>query len=121
MRIRDHLSARSEDEADRIHRQYLVNEFRKGDDHLRLLPTQADRDAYRALILHTPGARATGAVGDAYRFFLTAVTSIDEPDDGQAVRLKDAVDLDAVQADLAGAVQQALEPAHLSVWISHRD
>jgi len=83
--IRDHLSARSEDDADRIHRRYLVNELRKGDDHLRLLPTQADRDAYRALILHTPGARATGAVGDAYRFFLTAVTSIDESDDGQAV------------------------------------
>ena len=83
--IRDHLGARSEDEADRIHRQYLVNEFRKGDDHLRLLPTQADRDAYRAVILHTPGSRATGAVGDAYRFFLTALTSIDESDDGQAV------------------------------------
>jgi hypothetical protein len=83
--IRDHLSARSEDDADRIHRQYLVNEFRKGGDHLRLLPTQAGRDAYRALILHTPGARATGAVGDAYRFVLTAVTSIDESDDGQAV------------------------------------
>jgi hypothetical protein len=38
-----------------------------------------------------------------------------------AARLKDAVDLDAVQADLASAVQQTLEPAHVSVWISHRD
>ena len=38
-----------------------------------------------------------------------------------AARLKDAVDLDAVQADLASAVQQALEPAHVSVWISYRD
>jgi MFS family permease len=35
-----------------------------------------------------------------------------------AARLKDAVDLDAVQADLASAVRQALEPAHVSVWIS---
>jgi hypothetical protein len=35
-----------------------------------------------------------------------------------AARLKDAVDLDAVQADLASAVQQALEPAHVSVWIN---
>jgi N-terminal 7TM region of histidine kinase len=34
-----------------------------------------------------------------------------------AARLQDAVDLDAVQADLAGSVQQALEPAHVSVWI----
>ena len=34
-----------------------------------------------------------------------------------AARLQDAVDLDAVQADLASSVQQALEPAHVSVWI----
>jgi len=38
-----------------------------------------------------------------------------------AGRLQDAVDLDSVQADLAGVVQQALEPAHVSVWISQRD
>jgi hypothetical protein len=35
-----------------------------------------------------------------------------------AVRLKDAVDLDAVRDDLAGVVQKTLEPAHLTVWIS---
>jgi hypothetical protein len=37
-----------------------------------------------------------------------------------AARLQDAVDLDSVSDDLAGVVQQALEPAHLSVWISQR-
>jgi hypothetical protein len=37
-----------------------------------------------------------------------------------AVRLKDAVDQDAVQADLASVVQQALEPAHVTVWTSDR-
>ena len=38
-----------------------------------------------------------------------------------AARLQNAVDLDAVQAGLATAVQQTLEPAHISVWISeHR-
>jgi hypothetical protein len=36
-----------------------------------------------------------------------------------ADRLKDAVDLDSVRDDLAGVVNQALEPAHISVWISH--
>jgi len=35
-----------------------------------------------------------------------------------AARLKDAVDLDTVQDDLAGVVQQALEPARMSVWIA---
>jgi hypothetical protein len=38
-----------------------------------------------------------------------------------AARLKDAVGLDAVHGDLAQVVSRALEPAHLSVWISHRD
>jgi hypothetical protein len=35
--------------------------------------------------------------------------------------LKDAVDLDSVRDDLASVVQQALEPAHVTVWISRRD
>jgi hypothetical protein len=35
-----------------------------------------------------------------------------------AARLKDTVDLDSVRADLATVVDQALEPAHLSLWIS---
>ena len=35
-----------------------------------------------------------------------------------AARLKDAVDLDAIQNDLASTVDQALEPSHVSVWIS---
>ncbi len=38
-----------------------------------------------------------------------------------AAQLKDAVDLDAVRDDLTGVVSRALEPAHVSVWISHRD
>jgi hypothetical protein len=38
-----------------------------------------------------------------------------------AARLKDAVDMDAVRADLASVVQAALEPAHLSVWTSQPD
>jgi hypothetical protein len=79
--IRDHGGS----EADRIHRQYLVNEFRQGDDHLRLLPTQADRDAYRAIILSTPGTTATGAVAQAYQFFRTVLTSVDDPDDDQDI------------------------------------
>jgi len=35
-----------------------------------------------------------------------------------ADRLKDAVDLDEVLADLTGIVQEALEPAHVCVWVA---
>ena len=38
-----------------------------------------------------------------------------------AVRLQDAVDLDAVRDDLAGVVQAALEPAHLALWTARRE
>jgi len=37
-----------------------------------------------------------------------------------AGRLKDAVDLDSVRDDLARVAQEALEPAHVSVWVSER-
>ena len=37
-----------------------------------------------------------------------------------AARLKDTVDLDSVRDDLAGMVHQALEPAHVSLWINKR-
>ncbi len=33
-----------------------------------------------------------------------------------AARLQDATDLDTIRADLAAAVDQALQPAHLSLW-----
>jgi alkylated DNA nucleotide flippase Atl1 len=90
--IRDHVRKGGEGEPDRIHRQYLINEFRKGDDQLRLLPTQADRDAYRALILRLPGVTVTGAVGDAYQFFCAALASIDDPDDEESIlRIEQAI------------------------------
>jgi hypothetical protein len=34
-----------------------------------------------------------------------------------SARLKDAVDLEAVRADLLDVVQASLEPAHVSVWV----
>jgi hypothetical protein len=37
-----------------------------------------------------------------------------------AARLQDAVDLNAVQDDLASIVHEAFEPAHISVWIGPR-
>jgi hypothetical protein len=38
-----------------------------------------------------------------------------------AARLMDAVDLDTARDDLAGVVNRALEPTHVSVWIGSSD
>ena len=89
--IRDHVSGGGEGDADRIHRQYVINEFRRGDDQLRLLPIQADRNTYRALVLRIPGATVTGTVGDAYRFFRTALASIDFDDEQEIMRIELAI------------------------------
>jgi hypothetical protein len=37
-----------------------------------------------------------------------------------AARLKGTVDLDSIRDDLATVVDQALEPAHMSVWINQQ-
>jgi hypothetical protein len=37
-----------------------------------------------------------------------------------AARLQDAVDPDAVRADLLGVVQRSLEPVHVSAWLGPR-
>jgi hypothetical protein len=54
------------------------------------------------------------------RRFNRARYDADETVAAFAARLKEAVDLDSVRADLAGVVQTALEPAHVWVWTQDR-
>ncbi|MCM2429336.1 GmrSD restriction endonuclease domain-containing protein [Streptomyces sp. RKAG337] len=55
--------------AEKIHEQYLVNKFLDGNDHYRLLPTQADRGAFIACVAGSPRAGGGDNIGHAYRFF----------------------------------------------------
>jgi hypothetical protein len=72
-----------------------------------------------AVALFTPVRRRVQRVVD--RRFNRARYDADQTVAVFAARLKDAVDLDAVRDDLASVVHQALEPAHVSLWISQRD
>jgi drug/metabolite transporter superfamily protein YnfA len=91
--------------------------------------------ATRILSVHTPVAVAAATLAAAALFnplrrrvqravdrrFNRARYDADQTVAAFATRLNDAVDLDSVRDDLAQVVSRALEPAHLSVWISHRD
>jgi hypothetical protein len=87
--------------------------------------------ATRILSVHTPVAVAAATLAAAALFnpvrrrvqqivdrrFNRARYDADQTVAAFAARLKDAVDLDSIRDDLAGVADQALEPAHVSVWI----
>lgn len=79
--IRDHVQDDDPETAGRIDVEYLINQFQQGDARLRLLPTQADRDPFRACILRLPGADVAGGIGDAYRRFRANLVAFDDPED----------------------------------------
>ncbi len=54
------------------------------------------------------------------RRFNRARYDADETIEAFAARLQGAVDLDTAREDLTAVVQKALEPAHVSIWISER-
>ncbi|MDJ0380164.1 DUF262 domain-containing protein [Streptomyces sp. G-G2] len=72
--LRDHHRDRgSVKKAARINDLILVNTHQDGRDSYRLLPTQADREAYTACVDSLPKAGGAGNVGAAYRFFVAAL------------------------------------------------
>ena len=81
-------------------------------------PVAVAASTLAAAALFTPVRRRVQRVVD--RRFNRVRYDGDRMMEAFAIRLKDAVDLETVRADLAGAVSQALEPAHVSVWINER-
>ena len=91
--------------------------------------------ATRVLSVHTPVAVAASTLAVAALFnparrqvqravdrrFNRARYDADQTVTAFAGRLKGATDLDSVCDDLASTIRLALEPAHLSLWLSHRD
>jgi hypothetical protein len=80
--LRDHLKETGDARGvDRVHRQILVNEFHEGADHYRLLPTQADREAFTACVQSRADAGGGDNIGAAYRFFRGALAEGHEAGD----------------------------------------
>lgn len=88
--LRDHLLETGEmDRADGIDAQYLINVF-DGGKPLKVLPTQADRPAYTAVLNRSPLAGGEDSVGHAYRFFRSKIAAADDPDDPHDLEMLEA-------------------------------
>jgi alkylated DNA nucleotide flippase Atl1 len=91
--IRDHRAkTESPEHRERIDQQYLTNRWKPEKQRLKLQPTQADRDAYRACVDATAHAGGSDPIGAAYRFFSAQLIDLDDPDDPADIeRIEDAV------------------------------
>jgi uncharacterized protein with ParB-like and HNH nuclease domain len=81
--LRDCLDPNS---ASRIQEVYLTNRFREPEDTLKFVPTQADRDEYRAIALErrTPENNKDVRMGAAYHFFKNKLLKGTDPN-GESV------------------------------------
>ena len=78
--LRDHQDEVSGgNHRDRIDAQYLLNRFEPGEP-VKVLPTQADRGAYLAVVRSAAQAGGEDAVGNAYRWFRAKIAEADDPD-----------------------------------------
>lgn len=75
-----------------LNEKYLIDAFRSGDERLKLLPTQVDRDAYRAVVDASPANDGDSRITRAHQFFVSAIKAFDDPDDeNDIVGLQDAI------------------------------
>ena len=56
--------------SDRIQEVYLTNRFRKPEDTLKFIPTQADRDRYKKILLDREVPDDQSLMVECYRFFM---------------------------------------------------
>ncbi|WP_225847719.1 DUF262 domain-containing protein [Streptomyces sp. HPF1205] len=91
--IRDHVKDAQPDEAERIGEEYLINKRKSGYDHLRLLPTQADRAQFAAYIRGPLTSQPDGGgVAAAYAFFRRKLVEAADPAAPQDVfRIEEAI------------------------------
>jgi hypothetical protein len=65
--------------SDRIHEVYLTNRFRDPEDTLKFVPTQVERDLYKAIVLDRNVPAEGGLILEAYNFYRQKLASSLDP------------------------------------------
>jgi alkylated DNA nucleotide flippase Atl1 len=90
--IRDHVRAEDARLAEKIDDLYLFNRYASGQERYTLLPTQADRASWIALLEQAPDAGGEDRIGEAYHFFRKELVVLDDPEDPHDIaRIEQAI------------------------------
>ncbi|MDA3645103.1 DUF262 domain-containing protein [Saccharopolyspora indica] len=90
--IRDHVRDEDQTLAAKIDDLYLFNKYASGFERYTVLPTQADRASWVALLEQAPDAGGEDRIGDAYHFFRKELAAVDDPeDDHDIARIEQAI------------------------------
>jgi uncharacterized protein with ParB-like and HNH nuclease domain/alkylated DNA nucleotide flippase Atl1 len=114
--IRDAAAKTDSRAIERYDELYLINKFQQGEAAYRLVPTQADRDAFFACVMRSGSEGGQDPIGQAYRFFRSHVELLgpdEEPLDlnrltGIVVERLAVVDITTGQGDNAHRIFQSL-------------
>ncbi len=90
--IRDHVRATDGRLAAKIDDLYLVNRYANGLERYTLLPTQADRASWQALVEGSPDAGGEDPIGEAYQYFCRELASAaDSENPHEIARIEQAI------------------------------
>ncbi|WP_326824961.1 GmrSD restriction endonuclease domain-containing protein [Streptosporangium sp. NBC_01756] len=92
--LRDYQAAEDPLHRDRINDLHLLNKYKSGDMRYRLLPTQVDREAFKACVEDLPYGGTDSRVGSAYQFFRDRLRQVDDPADPHDITRVEEVVLD---------------------------
>lgn len=112
--LRDQAAATDPTAVERFNERYIVNKYGTGPAYYRLLPTQADRDAFFACVNPEIAPKGNDLITRAYGFFrgrLTEMGPDGEPLDGERIEivLRDRLQIVAITADQHDNVHRIFE------------
>jgi uncharacterized protein with ParB-like and HNH nuclease domain len=84
--LRNYLKKSDSEKAEEVHNLYLINQYKKGDDIYKILPTQDDREVYKSIIQSKKikDLKKEGQIYEAYKFF---DSKLKKPDPDEEVLL----------------------------------
>jgi uncharacterized protein with ParB-like and HNH nuclease domain len=84
--LREHLKEHDSESAAELQELYLINRYKKGDAHYKILPTQADQEVYQK-VAEGQSNGSTSLIYEAFNFFRNQLKNGDIEEDNASIDL----------------------------------